>query len=214
MRRPIALAATLALLIAAACAVAASAGPPPAGKPLGRIGKRVLVVGDSLAVGTRPYLIRDLRGWRVGHSISISKHAPEGAGELARRGPRGLPPVVVASLGTNDDAGAVSSFDHSVRTALRAVGKRGCVVWPNIVRPGNYSGYNGVLRRLAQRRRNLIVFNWVRMASRNPHWFGDDGVHPNATGYAARARAIANRVRECRRRLVEDADGDKGGKKK
>ena len=210
MRRPIALA-TGVLLIAAGSAAALPSDTVSGGTALGQIGKRVLVVGDSLAIGTRPYLIRDLRGWRVGHSISISKHALEGAGELARRGPRGLPPVVVASLGTNDDAGAVSSFDHSVRTALRAVGKGGCVVWPNIVRPGNYSGYNGVLRRLAEKRRNLIVFNWVRMASRNPQWFGGDGVHPNATGYAARARAIANAVRECRRRLVEDTEGERAG---
>ncbi len=47
----------------------------------------------------KPYLVRALRGWRVAHSVSISKHAPEGASEIARRG--GLPPVTVASLGTN-----------------------------------------------------------------------------------------------------------------
>lgn len=193
------------------------AGAAGGGKGKGReVAKRAFVVGDSLAVGTKPYLVRALRGWRVGHSVSISKHAPEGASELGRRGARGLPPVVVASLGTNDDPGAVSSFDHSVRVALRAVGKRGCVVWPNIVRPPvggrTYAGYNSVLRRLAGKRRNLVVFNWARMAGRNRQWFGDDGVHPTGVGYSARARGIANGVRECRRRLVNAAD--EGGKKK
>ena len=193
---------------------AAAAGPNGKGGAKPRVVKRAFVVGDSLAVGTRPYLIRALGGWRVGHSISISKHAPEGAGELARRGARSLPPVVVASLGTNDDPGAVGSFDHSVRVALRAVGRRGCVVWPNIVRPPvggrTYAGYNGVLRSLAARRDNLLVFNWARMAGRNGGWFGGDGVHPTGVGYASRARGIANNVRECRQRVVEGLrDGGK-----
>ncbi len=218
---PTIFAASVAAAVAVGTGVAAQTGDDAAaaggGKGEGRdVTKRTFVVGDSLAVGTRPYLVRALRGWRVGHSVSISKHAPEGASELGRRGARSLPPVVVASLGTNDDPGAVSSFDHSVRVALRAVGKRGCVVWPNIVRPPvggrTYAGYNSVLRRLAAKRRNLVVFNWSRMAGRNQQWFGDDGVHPTGVGYSARARGIANAVRECRRRLVNAAD--EGGKKK
>jgi lysophospholipase L1-like esterase len=120
-----------------------------------------------------------------------------------------LPPVVIAQLGTNGDRSAVSSFDHAVRTALRAVGRRGCVVWPNIVRPPGYEGYNAVLRRLAEKRRNLIVFNWSRMVRRNPGWLADDGVHVNGTGYAARANGIANMVRECRQRVIEATEGEK-----
>jgi hypothetical protein len=208
--------AAVVLALAAGALASAQAGPNGKGGGKPRVAKRAFVVGDSLAVGTRPYLIRALGGWRVGHSISISKHAPEGVGELARRGARSLPPVVVASLGTNDDPGAVGSFDHSVRVALRAVGKRGCVVWPNIVRPPvggrTYAGYNGVLRRLAARRDNLIVFNWTRMAGRNGGWFGGDGVHPTGVGYASRARGIANKVRECRQRVVEGLRD--GGKRK
>lgn len=215
------IAASLAAALAVGTGVTAQAGHDAGaaggGKGKGReVAKRAFVVGDSLAVGTKPYLVRALRGWRVGHSVSISKHAPEGASELGRRGARALPPVVVASLGTNDDPGAVSSFDHSVRVALRAVGKRGCVVWPSIVRPPvggrTYARYNSVLRRLAGKRRNLVVFNWTRMAGRNRQWFGDDGVHPTGVGYSARARGIANGVRECRRRLV-NAESE-GGKRK
>jgi lysophospholipase L1-like esterase len=168
------------------------------------VGKRVFVVGDSLAVGTRPYLGRALGGWRVRTSASISKQAPQGSAELAHRH---LPPVVVASLGTNGDPHAVSSFEHAVRTALGAVGKHGCLVWPNIVRPAvggaTYAGYNRVLDRLAAKRDNLRIVDWVTMAAHNRGWFGADGVHPNATGYMARARAIAKQVRRCRRSLVE-----------
>jgi lysophospholipase L1-like esterase len=165
------------------------------------VGRRVLVVGDSLAVGTKPYLRRVLHGWRVRTSATISKHAPEGASELARRS-RHLPPVVVASLGTNDDPHAVSNFEHAVRKSLRAVGKHGCLVWPNIVRPAvggaTYEGYNNVLDHLARSHDNLRVVDWVTIAAHNRGWFGDDGVHPNATGYLVRAQAIAKKVRRCR----------------
>jgi lysophospholipase L1-like esterase len=139
-------------------------------------------------------------------SASISKQAPEGAGELVRRR-RHLPPAVVASLGTNGDPRAVSSFEGAVRRALRAVGKHGCLVWPNIVRPAvagaSYAGYNRVLAQLSSNRDNLRVVDWAAMAAHNRGWFGSDGVHPNATGYLRRARAIAGQVRRCRRSLVE-----------
>jgi GDSL-like Lipase/Acylhydrolase family len=192
-------------LLAASVApgVAGAAAAPPKRKP---VGKRLFVVGDSLAVGTRPYLPRSLHGWRIRSSVSISKHAPEGASELARRG-HALPPVVVASLGTNDDPHATGSFEASVRKSLRATGKRGCIVWPNIVRPAvagaTYAGYNNVLDRIAKRNDHLRVVDWAAMAAHNRGWFGSDGVHPNATGYAARARAIAKQARRCRRVLSE-----------
>jgi len=186
--------------------VAAPAGPSAARKGRHPVGKRLFVVGDSLAVGTRPYLPGVLHGWRIRSSVSISKHAPEGASELARRG-HSLPPVVVASLGTNDDPRATGSFEAAVRKSLRATGKRGCIVWPNIVRPAvagaTYAGYNNVLDRIARRNDHLRVVDWAAMAAHNRGWFGDDGVHPNATGYMARARAIAKQVRRCRRSLSE-----------
>jgi GDSL-like Lipase/Acylhydrolase family len=184
----------------------APAGPSAARSGRPTVGKRLFVVGDSLAAGTKPYLPRYLHGWRIRSSVSISKHAPEGASELARRH-RGLPPVVIASLGTNDDPHAVSSLEGAVRKSLRAAGKHGCVVWPDIVRPAvggaTYAGYNRVLDRIARRNDHLRVVNWAAIAAHNRGWFGSDGVHPNATGYTARAGAIAKQVRRCRRSLVQ-----------
>ncbi len=194
----------------AALAVAAlviwSMAPAAGGSARHGPGKRLFVVGDSLAVGTKPYLPRYLHGWRIRSSVSISKHAPEGATELARRG-HSLPPVVVASLGTNDDPHATGSFEAAVRGSLRSAGRRGCVVWPNIVRPAvggaTYAGYNRVLNRIASRNDHLRVVDWAAIAAHNRAWFGPDGVHPNASGYIVRARAIARQVRRCRRSLAE-----------
>ena len=58
--------------------------------------------GDSLAVGTAPYLPRALRRWRVTQSTAISRHAFEGASVMRAYGRR-LPRVIHVSLGTNDD---------------------------------------------------------------------------------------------------------------
>jgi hypothetical protein len=196
----------VALGVLAVVVAVAPTGPSTARSGRHTVGKRLFVVGDSLAVGTKPYLPRYLHGWRIRSSVSISKHAPEGASELARRH-RGLPPVVLASLGTNDDPHAVSSFEGSVRKSLRAVGKHGCVVWPNIVRRAvagaTYAGYNRVLDRIARRNDHLRVVDWAAIAAHNRGWFGPDGVHPNATGYTVRAGAIAKQVRRCRRSLLQ-----------
>ncbi len=163
---------------------------------------RVLVIGESLAVGTRPHLRRELHGWRVQHSVRISRNVPQGV-EVLRR-VRRPPGVVVMSVGTNDDPHLVTRFRQGVRQTLRIAGPKRCVVWPNIFRPpvggAGYRPFNRILAGL-DRRRNLRVVNWVRMVRRNRHWLGEDNVHVTPTGYSARARAIARAVRACRSSL-------------
>jgi hypothetical protein len=160
---------------------------------------RVFVNGDSLAVGTRPYLPRDLRRYRVTQSTSISRHAPEGVDIM--RGFSHFPRAVVMSLGTNDDPRAVDEFRSAVRTTIHLAGRHHCVVWPNIVRPpvagAGYAGYNHVLAVQNREHRNMRVVKWTRMVKRHPSWIGSDGVHPNADGYASRAAVIAREVRRC-----------------
>ena len=165
------------------------------------LARRLLVNGDSLAVGTQPYLPRALRRWRVTQSVSISRHAPEGASVLRAYG-RGLPRVIHMSLGTNDDPRTISSFRSSVRAVMNVAGPRRCVVWANIVRPpvagASYAAYNRVLAQESRRRDNLRVVNWARLVRQNRHWLAGDGVHVNATGYQVRARRVAKSVRRCR----------------
>ena len=165
------------------------------------LSRRLLVNGDSLAVGTAPYLPRELARWRVTQSTAVSRHAFEGASVLRAYGRR-LPRVIHVSLGTNDDPRSVSAFRAAVRQVMSAAGPRRCVVWANVVRPpvagASYAGYNRVLAQESRPRKNLRVVNWARMVRENSYWLAGDGVHVSAEGYQARARTVARSVRRCR----------------
>ena len=171
---------------------------PPGADALSR---RLLVNGDSLAVGTQPYLPRELGRWRVIQSTAVSRHAFEGADVMRAYG-RALPRVIHVSLGTNDDPRTVSAFRAAIRAVMKVAGPRRCVVWANIVRPPvggtSYAGYNRALARESRTRQNLRVVNWVRMVREHPQWSAGDGVHVNADGYRFRADAIARSVRRCK----------------
>ena len=183
-----------------ALGVPASAAPAeePASAALTR---NLLVNGDSLAVGTAPYIPRALRRWRVTQSTEVSRHAFQGASVMRAYG-RSLPRVIHVSLGTNDDPRSLSAFRAAIRSVMAAAGRRRCVVWANIVRPpvagASYSGYNRVLAQESKPRSHLRVVDWAKLVSRNPGWLAGDGVHVSATGYAARASAVARSVRRCR----------------
>jgi hypothetical protein len=162
--------------------------------------RSLLVNGDSLAEGTRPYVPRELPDWRVRQSTKMSRHAADGDDVMRRYG-RSLPRVVHVSLGTNDDPSQTASFRAAVGDVMDVAGDGRCVVWANIVRPPyggvSYRGYNRVLAREDERRENLLVLGWVRMVRRHPEWLADDGVHVSAAGYRARAKAVARLVRRC-----------------
>jgi hypothetical protein len=165
------------------------------------LSRRLLVNGDSLAVGTQPYIPLALRHWKVTQSTAVSRHAYEGASVMRAYG-RGLPRVIHVSLGTNDDPRSVSAFRSAIREVMAVAGPRRCVVWANIVRPpvagASYAGYNRALAQESRPRQNLRVVNWARLVSENSYWLAGDGVHVSAEGYQVRARAVARSVRRCR----------------
>jgi hypothetical protein len=184
--------------VAAACALTLLPAGPAADASLSR---RLLVNGDSLAAGTRPYLPHELRRWRISQSTAVGRHASEGATAIRAYG-RSLPRVIHVSLGTNDDPRQVAGFRAAIDAVMDAAGPRRCVVWTNIVRPPvggvSYGGYNGVLAEESRSRDNLRVVDWVGMVERHPRWLARDGVHVSSEGYRARAHAVAREVRRCR----------------
>jgi GDSL-like Lipase/Acylhydrolase family len=162
--------------------------------------RRLLVTGDSLAVGVHTYLPRELRDWQVSHASEVGRHTREGVNLLRAYGRR-LPRVIHVSLGTNDDPRRVADFTAAIRETMELAGDRRCVVWTNIVRPPvrgrDYGGYNRALARESQARDNLRVVDWARMVREHPAWLAADGVHASAEGYRERAQAVANAVRGC-----------------
>lgn len=188
------------MVLAAAALIAALAGDAVGASHL-RGSRTLLVVGDSLTVGTRPYLAHFLPRWHVHTEVSISKQVTEGPPTLRRYGKR-LPRVIFVNLGTNGDPGSVGLFLGALRSTMRIAGPHRCVVWATIVRPPvggrSYRGLNGALADQARRRPNLILFRWARLARMHPGWFGPDHVHVTASAYRIRARAMAVDIRRCR----------------
>src|SRR5215203_2629451 len=160
---------------------------------------RAFVVGDSLAEGTEAPLAELLAGWRIRTSAYTGRPTADGVSEITAAG--NLPPVLVVSLGTNDDPSATSTFQGQVEAVLAAAGPGRCVIWPNIVRPPyngvSYTGYNRVLARIAAANPNLIVVDWVGIVRRDPGLLAPDGVHGTPSGYGTRAQAIAAAISGC-----------------
>ena len=157
----------------------------------------VFDLGDSLSLGTSPYLKRRLPGYGFVRYEDVGLHAYDAAALVAARR-SSLPSILVISAGTNDDPRIVSTFRRSVTRVLASAGPGRCVVWPTIVRPpangASYDGLNRSLARLAAGHPNLVLVDWVGMVRRHPRWLTSDGVHPGVVGYRARAAAIATAV--------------------
>jgi hypothetical protein len=154
------------------------------------------MVGDSLNVGSEPALHDELRGWTIETDNIVGRRSDEGIAALRQIG-RGLHPVVVVSLGTNDTQTDAQGFRDDVRTVLRLAGPRRCVVWATIWRSGPNEAFNEVLADEARDDHALRLVRWDDLAAAHPEWLAYDGVHPTPEGYAARAAAIARVVRDC-----------------
>ena len=156
----------------------------------------VLDVGDSLSVGTAPYLRAQLPGYRIAPDYDVGLHAYDAARIVSSIRP--LPRVVIVSAGTNDDPRIVSTFARAVSTVVAEAGPGRCVVWPTIVRPpavgASYDAINRALARAAARHKNLVLVDWVHLVAAHPWWLAKDGVHVSVAGYKARAAAIATAV--------------------
>ena len=183
----IAAATVLAGVLSLAASTSPGASAPPAQRAL-------LLVGDSLSVGTGPYLRSQLRDYRIDrrHGIGLRTDAVAVIVEARRAS---LPPVLVVSAGTNDEPSPVSAFSRPLTRILAATGRSRCVIWPTIARPPvarvTYDGLNGALARAAARHANLVLVDWVGMVQRHPEWLRADGVHVTVEGY----RAVRRRSR-------------------
>ena len=180
--------------------------PPPASTtraPRTRAPHTLIMIGDSLAEGTEPFLPGLLPGWTVRSDAKRSRPLSTGMQILAATSFR-TPVVLAFSLFTNDDPRNVSSLESAVRASLDRAGRGGCAVWATIVRPP-YGGvsYAGANRRLVQLASapglagRLLIVPWAAAVRSNPGWLAPDGVHATPEGYRARAQMYADAARAC-----------------
>lgn len=174
-----------ALLLLAPAAPAAAAG--------------VLVVGDSLGVGTAPYLKHDLPGVPIRFDVLVGRPSSAGPGLVARE----LDPgdqVLVFDLGTNDSPGNPAQLSSDLAAARRLAGNR-CMVVATLNRPvgdgGSVAGLNAAVRAFGASAPNVLVVPWHEEAHSTPGLLGPDAIHGTAVGYATRGQIFAQAVEAC-----------------
>ena len=213
MRRfqPLAIALTLVVTCAAGFVIIesiATAGPSdpqptkaaprqaPEGKPKSQA--QVFIVGDSLTVGARPWLARELRrrdSQLVGVTARISWHVDEGL-EVLRRMGDSLPATVMVALGTNDLQASTSQVERWLRTARELVGDRR-LIWVNLRCNASHSKLLARYRVIndaldvAAPRYGVEIADWDAWAGARRVRTLSDGVHYSPAAYRLRASFYA-----------------------
>ena len=155
----------------------------------------VTTLGDSLNVGSEPYLDEELEGWDVAHHNQNGRRTDEGIAELRALG-RNVAPVVVVSLGTNDFDSDSATFSRQVDELLELAGPRRCVIWATIWFGGPHE-FNDVLADAARRHPNLELADWAALVEEAPELLAADGIHASPEGYARRAEQAARIAERC-----------------
>lgn len=162
-------------------------------------GRRVLILGDSLTRESRVLTARGMRtsGWTPTFRCWGSRRLDWGLAQVARARQLGqLPSVVMLALGTNDISWETpQTTERRVRLLLDRLGPKRQVIWVDLHLTrsawlnARADWFNAMIRRLADRRRNLTVVPWHRIA-RAHGIHGWDGIHYGPSGYRLRARTL------------------------
>lgn len=165
--------------------------------------KRLIMIGDSLAVGTRNVLPGYLPGWRVSTDAAKSRTLAQGMTTLS---PLSVdePTVLAFSLFTNDDPRHLPALEAAVRQSVDKAGASGCAVWATISRPKYLDrGYGPVNARLKAMTKDfpgkLIVVPWAEVVRGQPELLERDRIHATPQGYEARAQLFAEAATACGR---------------
>lgn len=155
----------------------------------------VLVVGDSLAVGTQPFLGELLAGRDLVTDVRNGITTPQGMRMLRLSLRRMVPGTVVVSLGSND-GGDPGRFADRLRRTLQLLPLDTCVIWSTIIRPrrkGPYRPLNRVLHKVKKRDPRLVVVDWEHAVKAGVASLRD-GLHATPDGYRHRSAMIADAV--------------------
>jgi dienelactone hydrolase len=157
----------------------------------------VLVVGDSLVVGTAPYL-RGQLSESVQSDGRVGRPSPEAVSVLRSKfsGQR----VVVFDAGVNDDPARPATLSHDLASVRSLVSGR-CLVVATMSRPPYHGvtvdGLNRAVRSFASSSSNVQLVDWRSAALSHPQLINSDGVHPTPAGYRLRAGLFAQAISAC-----------------
>lgn len=164
--------------------------------------KSVLVIGDSLTVGSRNSLIRGLEksGWNVQVVASQNDTILKARGKIKKVSR--IPRLVVAALGTNDYARSEEEIVNYGKRFIKKLGPGKKVMWVNVfmdeTKNQRYVGWEDVnigLERLAEENSDTIrLFDWYNYATENDIETLSDGVHYSGENYTKRAQFIVNEL--------------------
>jgi hypothetical protein len=161
-----------------------------------RSGGTMTMIGDSLNLGTEPYLSDRLDGWTIAYDDVVGRTGEQGLFALQSMVRVGT--VVVVSLGTNDSQTDAAQFRRVVGALLQTVGKHRCVVWSTIYTGRPNEALNAVLWDAAAQYPNLEVADWAGLVGSRPDLIAPDGIHGTPDGYAERAAQVAKLIERCR----------------
>lgn len=148
---------------------------------------KVLVVGDSLTVGSAPYLRRKLSPKVQSLTIDAQAGRFTGAGISKLRSKKARSADIwVIALGTND-APSSAQTRRNINKVMRLSGQKS-VIWVNVVRPGGYGAVNRVLRKADKARGRLTVLDWASVIRSKSRLLAGDKVHLSSYGYKIRAK--------------------------
>jgi hypothetical protein len=173
-------------------------GPPAPSAARGTM----TVIGDSLAVGMKPYLTSLLPGWTVAVDGRVGRPLAEGMAIVhAARLPTSGSSVLAISLFTNDDPRNTAQLSAAIDDTLQRVGAAGCVIWATIARDPvagvSYRAANALLVRKAAATPRLRLADWAGYVDAHPGTLSTGNVHPGPAGYRARASLYAQAVAGC-----------------
>ena len=180
---------TAGILAVAAVLSASPAEAQEAGGP-------VLVVGDSLEVGSAPYLRQALPGTLLEVDAERSRSSSAGLRVLATE-LRSDHEAIVFALGTNDLS--VATLASNLAAAEALAGGR-CLVVATIARPSQRGSSTAELNRAVEdfaSRSGAQVMDWHSAALSTPGALGRDRIHATGQGYALRGSLLAEAVQGC-----------------
>ena len=148
-----------------------------------------MLLGDSVLLGTSPYIAHRVNVFRVDAVVARQADATlTRVTELEEAGK--LPPTMILNLGNN---GTVE--ESQLRAMLRLL--RGCksviVVNARVPRPWQDDN-DALMARVVPKYPNAVLANWYAASANRPDFFGPDGVHPTQAGARAYADVVASAV--------------------